>query len=59
MSDQKESVGPGDDIMIKSGKAIVSVKIQCPNWLDVNRVQIFVNGKAVKELNFTRRGKPQ
>lgn len=58
MSDKKEAVGPGDDVMIKSGKAMVSVKVQCPNWLDVNRVQVFVNGKAVKELNFTRRGNP-
>ena len=33
-------------------------KVQCPNWLDVNRVQVFLNGRPAKELNFTRRTTP-
>ncbi len=58
MSEQKVVFGPGDDALVKSGKVILSVKVQCPNWLDVNRVQVFVNGNALPELNFTRRGNP-
>lgn len=46
---------PGDDALIPSGKVKLDVRVQCANWLDVNRVQVFVNGAALKELNFTRR----
>jgi hypothetical protein len=28
--------------------------VQCANWLDINRVQVFVNGRALPSLNFTR-----
>ncbi|MDA1050062.1 MAG: CehA/McbA family metallohydrolase [Planctomycetota bacterium] len=50
---------PGDDVIAPGGKATVSVRVQCSNWLDVNRVQVFVNGRPRKELNFTRRETPQ
>ena len=46
---------PGDDIKAANGKVTVGVKVQCPNWLDINRVQIFVNGRPAKTLNRTRR----
>ena len=46
---------PGDDVIAPGGKAVLSVKVQCPNWLDINRVQVFTNGRATKPLNFTRR----
>ena len=32
--------------------------MQCPNWLDVNRVQVFLNGRPDAKLNFTRRTTP-
>jgi hypothetical protein len=28
--------------------------VQCPNWFDIDRVQVLVNGKAEPTLNFTR-----
>ena len=31
------------------------VCVQCPNWFDVNRVQVFANGRPQPELNFTRK----
>ena len=31
---------PGDDLVAKDGKVVVKVRVQCPNWLDVNRVQV-------------------
>jgi hypothetical protein len=46
---------PGDNIALPGGKGTLSVRVQCPNWLDVNRVQVFVNGQARKELSFSRR----
>jgi hypothetical protein len=49
---------PGDDVIVPDGKATLSVRVQCSNWLDVNRVQVFVNGRQQKDLNFTRRETP-
>jgi len=49
---------PGDDLVSDSGTCQVSIHIQCPNWLDVNRVQIFLNGRSTEKLNFTRRDHP-
>lgn len=45
---------PGDDLAAPGGPLILKVRVQCPNWFDVDRVQVFVNGRAPKELNFTR-----
>ncbi|MFN0021495.1 MAG: CehA/McbA family metallohydrolase [Pirellulaceae bacterium] len=49
---------PGDDVAIKDGKCDLRIRVQCPNWLDVNRVQVFLNGRPEKTLNFTRRTTP-
>lgn len=46
---------PGGDLKAATGKITLSVRVQCANWVDVNRVQVFVNGKPLKSLNFTRR----
>ena len=32
--------------------------MQCPNWFDVDRVQVFLNGRPADELNFTRQSSP-
>ncbi len=50
--------GPGDRVSLPGGKARLNVRVQCPNWFDVDRVQVFVNGRAEKELNFTRKDTP-
>ncbi|MFO0953756.1 MAG: CehA/McbA family metallohydrolase [Isosphaeraceae bacterium] len=47
--------GPGDDLALAGGKAVLKVRVQCPNWFDVDRVQVFVNGRAEPALNFTRK----
>ncbi len=31
------------------------MRVQCPNWFDIDRVQVFLNGKPEKSLNFTRK----
>lgn len=49
---------PGDDLSTDDGKVTLQVSVQCPNWLDVNRVQIFVNGRPVQEHNYTRKNSP-
>jgi hypothetical protein len=45
----------GDDVAAPGGEGKLYVRVQCPNWMDVNRVQVFVNGKPEPELNFTRK----
>lgn len=50
--------GPGDDVVAPDGKATLHVRVQCANWYDIDRVQVFVNGKADPKLNFTRKANP-
>ncbi len=45
----------GDDMTIPGGKATLQVRVQCPNWFDIDRVQVFLNGRPVESLNFTRK----
>jgi hypothetical protein len=45
--------GPGDDA--RSGTGVqLKVKIQCTDWVKVNRVQVLVNGRPDPKLNFTQ-----
>ncbi len=49
---------PGDDLAAAGGALALRVRVQCPNWFDVDRVQIFVNGRPPESLNFTRDSAP-
>jgi hypothetical protein len=51
----KNSGGPGDDVIAPGGKLNISVRVQCPNWFDIDRVQVFISGRPDPKLNFTRR----
>ena len=48
----------GEDLDALDGKVKIKVRVQCPNWLEVNRVQVFVNGEPKPELNLTQRTHP-
>ena len=37
----------------------LKIRVQCPNWFDINRVQVFVNGRPEQSLNFTRKATPE
>jgi hypothetical protein len=50
---------PGDDLRLEGGKGKLHVRVFCPNWLDVDRVQVLLNGKAEPNLNFTRKTHPE
>ncbi len=50
---------PGDNLTAANGKLTLHVRVQCPNWMQVNRVQLFVNGRPLEEYNFTRRRHPE
>jgi hypothetical protein len=55
---EPKTVLPGDDLAAPSGRVELAVRVQCPNWHDINRVQVFLNGRPAKDLNFTRRTTP-
>jgi len=48
----------GDDLAAQDRKVELSVKVQCPNWFDINRVQILINGRLSEDHHFTRRTTP-
>ena len=41
-----------------SGGVKLKVKVQCTDWIDIDRVQVLVNGRQRKDLNFTRQSHP-
>ncbi len=49
----------GDDVVIGEETGKLWIRVQCPNWFDVNRVQVFANGRALEGFNFTRKSHPQ
>src|SRR6185436_3002419 len=57
-ADRGQRAIPGDDVSVADGKCELHIRVQCPNWLDVNRVQVFLNGRPEPKLNFTRRTTP-
>jgi hypothetical protein len=48
-----DGTGPGGTTRATKGVDL-RVKVQCTDWLDIDRVQVLVNGRARPELNFTR-----
>jgi len=50
---------PGDDLALPKGNGTLHVRVQCPNWFDIDRVQVLVNGRPDPKLNFTRKDHPQ
>ena len=48
---------PGAEIE-SSGEVSLKVKVQCTDWVDIDRIQVLVNGRQRKDLNFTRKSHP-
>ena len=46
---QAEAI-PGENLAARGGKATLKVRVQCPNWFDVDRVQVLLNGRPSDEL---------
>lgn len=40
------------------GEVSLKVRVQCGTWLDIDRVQVLVNGRQLPEYNFTREKNP-
>lgn len=48
----------GNDLVAPSGQVTMRVRVQCPNWFDIDRVQVFLNGRPDEKLNFARTTTP-
>ncbi len=44
----------GQDLLAKSKKVTASVRVQCPNWFDIDTVIVLVNGRRHDNLTFSR-----
>lgn len=49
-----KAVVAGQDLAAPSRKVKVKVRVQCPNWTDINRVMLLVNGRPHPLHNYTR-----
>lgn len=49
---------PGGTTRAQSGGVKLRVKVQCTDWIDIDRVQVLVNGRQPADLNFTRAKNP-
>jgi len=45
--------------VISAGSIALKVRVQAPNWIEVNRVQILVNGRPRPEDNYTKATHPR
>ena len=36
----------------------LKVRVQCPSWIDIDRIQILINGRPSKSHNYTRKSNP-
>jgi hypothetical protein len=44
---------PGAEVRVR-GEAPLHIRVQCAPWIDIDRVQVLVNGRPDPALNFTR-----
>jgi hypothetical protein len=49
---------PGATVRAEGGSVTLKVSVQCTDWIDIDRVQVLVNGRAPASLNFTRSTHP-
>ncbi len=54
-----DGTGPGDTTRTAGPNVKLNVRVQCTDWIDIDRVQVLVNGRARPELNFTRATHPK
>jgi hypothetical protein len=50
---------PGDEIAVAGGHLLLKVRVQCPNWFDIDRVQFLLNGRVAEDLGRTRYNNPR
>jgi len=53
-----ETVVSGQDLKASSGKVTLKVRVQCPNWLDIDTLFVLVNGRKHALHDYTREKNP-
>jgi hypothetical protein len=48
----------GDLIEATEREVVLDVKVQCPNWFDVNRVFVLINGRRSPDHDYSRESHP-
>lgn len=56
---QTEAVTAGQDLVALSGKLQLHVRVQTPNWFDIDHVFVLVNGRLAETLDFTQEKQPE
>jgi hypothetical protein len=51
---KSKSVTAGESLDAKSSKLTLSIRVQCPNWFDIDRVFVLVNGRVSSEHDYRR-----
>ena len=54
----EDGTQPGGTVRATGGVKL-KVRVQCTDWIDIDRVQVLVNGRAEPKLNFTRATHPE
>ena len=49
---------PGDQVAAPGGHVLVKVRVQCPNWIDIDRVHLVLNGRPDVKRGWTRYNDP-
>ncbi len=44
----------GQDLSAASGKVTAKIRVQCPNWFDIDTVFVLINGRKRDDLTFSR-----
>ena len=45
--------------VISPGSVVLKVRVQTPNWLEIDRVQVLVNSRQDPRYNYTRKSHPK
>ncbi len=53
----EDGTGPGGSARAVGGIQL-KVRVQCTDWIDIDRVQVLVNGRQRPDVNFTRASHP-
>ncbi|MBM79683.1 MAG: hypothetical protein CMJ78_03695 [Planctomycetaceae bacterium] len=54
----QKSVTSGQDLAASDGEVKIDVRVQCPNWFDIDHVFLYINGRKSKEHDFSRETTP-
>ena len=55
---KSNSVIAGQDLVAPSKKIVIDASVQCPNWLEIDRVFVLINGRISEQHHYRRDSHP-